>query len=45
MGIENIDLFIIFQTAKVTAHWHKGTTYMVQFDDSVILRDRHLDER
>ncbi|CAK1585112.1 unnamed protein product [Parnassius mnemosyne] len=31
--------------AKVTAHWHKGTTYMVKFDDSVIARDKSLDDR
>ncbi|KAF7995132.1 hypothetical protein HCN44_004604 [Aphidius gifuensis] len=31
--------------AKVTAHWHKGTTYMVKFDDSVITRDKQLDDR
>ncbi|XP_063988208.1 trafficking protein particle complex subunit 5 [Diachasmimorpha longicaudata] len=31
--------------AKVTAHWHKGTTYMVKLDDSVITRDKQLDER
>lgn len=31
--------------AKVTAHWHKGTTYMVKFDDSVISRDKMLDDR
>ncbi|XP_075228279.1 trafficking protein particle complex subunit 31 [Lycorma delicatula] len=32
-------------TAKVTAHWHKGTTYMVQFDESVIARDKQMEER
>ncbi|KAK9502278.1 hypothetical protein O3M35_011077 [Rhynocoris fuscipes] len=32
-------------TAKVTAHWHKGTTYMVTFDESVITKDKQLDER
>ncbi|CAG9132614.1 unnamed protein product [Plutella xylostella] len=31
--------------AKVTAHWHKGTTYMVKFDDVVISRDKTLDDR
>lgn len=35
----------LFQPAKVTAHWHKGTTYMVKFDDSVIARDKSLDDR
>ena len=29
--------------AKVTAHWHKGTTFMVKFDDQVIARDRQID--
>ncbi|XP_073990918.1 trafficking protein particle complex subunit 31 [Rhodnius prolixus] len=32
-------------TAKVTAHWHKGTTYMVTFEESVIAKDKQLDER
>ncbi|KAJ8921562.1 hypothetical protein NQ315_010467 [Exocentrus adspersus] len=32
-------------TAKVTAHWHKGTTYMVKFDDVVVARDKQLEER
>nr|CAG4652285.1 EOG090X0H7V [Triops cancriformis] len=31
--------------AKVTAHWHKGTTYMIKFDDSVILREKQPDGR
>ncbi|XP_071486720.1 trafficking protein particle complex subunit 5-like [Diadema setosum] len=31
--------------AKVTAHWHKGTTYMIKFDDSVIARDKSLEQR
>ncbi|KAJ4442908.1 hypothetical protein ANN_04502 [Periplaneta americana] len=31
--------------AKVTAHWHKGTTYMVKFEDSVIARDKQLEDR
>jgi len=26
--------------AKVTAHWHKGTTFMVKFEESVIARDK-----
>merc|ERR1712029_519182 len=29
--------------AKVTAHWHKGTTFMVKFEDHVIARDRQMD--
>lgn len=36
---------ILFQPAKVTAHWHKGTTYMVKFEESVISRDKQLEER
>nr|CAG4651445.1 EOG090X0H7V [Simocephalus serrulatus] len=31
--------------AKVTAHWHKGTTYMIKFDESVITRDKQLEGR
>ncbi|KAI1280927.1 Trafficking protein particle complex subunit 5 [Halotydeus destructor] len=31
--------------AKVTVHWHKGTTFMIKFDDSVILRDKGLDSK
>ncbi|XP_060525262.1 trafficking protein particle complex subunit 5 [Cylas formicarius] len=31
--------------AKVTAHWHKGTTYMVKFEESVVTRDKQLEER
>ena len=33
------------QPAEVTAHWHKGTTYMVKFEDSVITRDKQLEDR
>ena len=29
--------------AKVSAHWHNGTTFMVKFDKQVISRDRLLD--
>ncbi|CAB0034138.1 unnamed protein product [Trichogramma brassicae] len=32
-------------TAKVTAHWHKGTTYMIKFDEAVIARDKQLEDR
>ena len=28
---------------KVTAHYHKGTTYMCKFEDFVISRDKQLD--
>ncbi|CAM9802546.1 trafficking protein particle complex subunit 5 [Lampetra fluviatilis] len=31
--------------ARVTAHWHKGTTLMIRFDDAVVARDRALDTR
>ncbi|XP_046344691.1 trafficking protein particle complex subunit 5-like [Haliotis cracherodii] len=31
--------------AKVTVHWHKGTTFMIKFDESVIARDKHIDGR
>ncbi|XP_071952755.1 trafficking protein particle complex subunit 5-like [Antedon mediterranea] len=30
---------------KVTAHWHKGTTFMIKFEDSVIARDKILEQR
>ncbi|XP_023347535.1 trafficking protein particle complex subunit 5, partial [Eurytemora carolleeae] len=26
--------------AKVSAHWHKGTTFMVKFEEAVIARDK-----
>ena len=26
--------------AKVTTHWHKGTTFMIQFNESVIEREK-----
>ena len=29
--------------AKVTAHWHNGTTFMVQFEEHVISRDKLVD--
>ena len=25
---------------QVSAHWHKGTTFMVKFEESVIARDK-----
>uniref|UniRef100_T1JN97 Trafficking protein particle complex subunit 5 n=1 Tax=Strigamia maritima TaxID=126957 RepID=T1JN97_STRMM len=28
---------------KVTAHWHKGTAFMIKFEDSVITRDKSVD--
>lgn len=30
---------------QVSAHHHKGTTYMVKFEDSVIVRDKQLEEK
>lgn len=38
-------LFICPQPCKVTAHWHKGTTYMIKFEDFVISRDKQLDDK
>ncbi|CAO1381233.1 unnamed protein product [Diamesa serratosioi] len=32
-------------TCKVTAHFHKGTTYMVKFEEHVIARDKQLEEK
>jgi len=29
--------------AKVSAHWHNGTTFMVKFEEHVISRDRMID--
>ncbi|XP_059475375.1 trafficking protein particle complex subunit 5 [Neocloeon triangulifer] len=31
--------------AKVSAHWHQGTTYMIKFEESVTSRDQQLEER
>ncbi|EEC12448.1 conserved hypothetical protein [Ixodes scapularis] len=31
--------------AKVTAHWYKGTTFMIKFEESVIVRDKSLESR
>ncbi|XP_042863049.1 trafficking protein particle complex subunit 5-like [Penaeus japonicus] len=31
--------------AKVTALWHKGTTFMIKFDDAVLTRDKQLEGR
>ncbi|XP_074640512.1 trafficking protein particle complex subunit 5-like [Tubulanus polymorphus] len=30
---------------KVTVHWHKGTTYMIKFDPTVIARDKTIEGR
>ncbi|CAG2107958.1 unnamed protein product [Medioppia subpectinata] len=32
-------------SAKVTVHWHKGTTFMIKFDDSVVARDKALENK
>lgn len=31
--------------AKVTAHWHNGTTFMIKFEESVIQRDKMVDAK
>ncbi|KAG7161255.1 Trafficking protein particle complex subunit 5-like [Homarus americanus] len=31
--------------AKVTALWHKGTTFMIKFDDAVLTREKQLEGR
>uniref|UniRef100_A0A3Q4GGX8 Trafficking protein particle complex subunit 5 n=1 Tax=Neolamprologus brichardi TaxID=32507 RepID=A0A3Q4GGX8_NEOBR len=31
--------------AKVTVHWHKGTTLMIKFDEAVVARDKGLEGR
>ncbi|KAA0202654.1 hypothetical protein HAZT_HAZT008215 [Hyalella azteca] len=31
--------------AKVTALWHKGTTFMIKFEDAVVARDKQLEGR
>ncbi|XP_064606621.1 trafficking protein particle complex subunit 5-like [Liolophura sinensis] len=31
--------------AKVTVHWHKGTTFMIKFDEAVITRDKMVEGR
>jgi hypothetical protein len=33
------------QPAKVTALWHKGTTFMIKFEDAVVARDKQLEGR
>ena len=30
-------------SAQVSAHWHKGTTFMVKFDEKVFKRDKMID--
>ncbi|RWS28102.1 trafficking protein particle complex subunit 5-like protein [Leptotrombidium deliense] len=41
----NSHCLLILQPAKVTVHWHKGTTFMIKFDESVIIRDKALDNK
>lgn len=31
--------------ATVTVHWHKGTTFLIKFDDSVIEREKTFDSK
>ncbi|NXF97267.1 TPPC5 protein, partial [Eubucco bourcierii] len=31
--------------AKVSAHWHKGTTLMIKFEEAVIAREKSLEGR
>lgn len=31
--------------AKVSVHWHKGTTFLIKFDDSVIAREKTMDSK
>jgi len=38
-------IICVLQPCKVTAHWHKGTTYMVKFEDFVIARDKQMEEK
>lgn len=38
-------IFCCVQPAKVTVHWHKGTCFMIKFDESVIARDKMIDSR
>jgi len=38
-------VFFLLQPAKVTAHWHKGTAFMIKFEESVIARDKLVEGR
>ena len=40
-----VEAVFLLQPAKVTAHWHKGTTFMVRFESSVLARDAQVDSR
>lgn len=40
-----LKVLLYFQPCKVTVHWHKGTTYVIEFDESVIVRDKALEAR
>ncbi|RXG69317.1 Trafficking protein particle complex subunit 5 [Armadillidium vulgare] len=44
-AVLNATGFTFIKPAKVTALWHKGTTYMIKFDESVIARDKQLEGR
>lgn len=39
------EVVLYLQPCKVTVHWHKGTTYVIEFDESVIARDKALETR
>lgn len=40
-----VALLNLLQRARVTTHWHKGTTFVIKFEDSVIARDKTVDSR
>ncbi|XP_035220544.1 trafficking protein particle complex subunit 5-like [Stegodyphus dumicola] len=42
-GIIEATLVCCNFAAKVTAHWHKGTTFKIIFDESVVARNRSMD--
>eukprot|EP00794_Sanderia_malayensis_P007759 gene7759-8603_t len=31
--------------AKVSVHWHKGTTFLIKFDDTVIAREKAMETK
>eukprot|EP00112_Aurelia_sp_Birch-Aquarium-sp1_P006538 Seg172.12 transcript_id=Seg172.12/GoldUCD/mRNA.D3Y31 product="Trafficking protein particle complex subunit 5" protein_id=Seg172.12/GoldUCD/D3Y31 len=31
--------------AKVSVHWHKGTTFLIKFDDAVIAREKAMESK
>lgn len=44
-GIVESVLTLCGFNCKVSSHWHKGTTYMVKFEDHVIARDKQMEEK